>query len=77
MGSGPWLGCTVRRAMETSPNQGMPIGGTALEKSLWESEGFIKVGHVVVHQKNPFPDLESDRIQQANIAVCLLLVAMQ
>lgn len=31
-----------------------------IEKSLWGFEGYVKVGHVAVYQKNHLLDLEGD-----------------
>lgn len=33
--------------------KGMAICGIAIWKLLWEFEGYIKVGYVSAHQKNP------------------------
>lgn len=40
--------------------------------ALWESDGYIKVGHIVAHQKTLLPGLGGGWNQQADICMCLM-----
>ena len=53
----------------------MPVGGHFPVEMTMGIQGYIKVGHVTVHQKNLLVGLGGDWNQQVDILVCSLEVA--